>query len=134
MPRTSLNPSELKQYSDLLQAREKQLRATIHAGLLKSSDKSHAELAGRVLDSGEQSVADNLADLGIAQLSSAVQELSDVEAAKRRIRDATYGLCVECGAPVAGARLRAYPTAKRCIACQTRLEDMRGGRDATPSL
>jgi DnaK suppressor protein len=134
MPRTSLNPSELKQFAALLQTREKQLRATIHAGLLQSNDKSHAELAGRVLDSAEESVADNLADLGIAQLNSAVRELSDVESAKRRIADATYGLCIDCGAPVASARLQAYPTAKRCIACQTRHEDRRGGRDATPSL
>jgi DnaK suppressor protein len=134
MPRTSLNSSELKQFAGLLQARETQLRATIHAGLLQSNDKSHAELAGRVLDSAEESVADNLADLGIAQLNSAVRELSDVEAAKRRISDATYGLCLDCGEPVARARLHAYPTAKRCITCQTRHEDRRGGRDATPSL
>ncbi len=134
MSRTSLNPSELKQFAVLLQAREAQLRAAIHDGLLKSNDKSHVELAGRVQDTGEEAVADMLSDLGIAQLNSAVRELADVEAAKRRIADATYGLCIDCGAPVAGARLQAYPTAKRCIACQTRHEDRRGGRDATPSL
>ena len=134
MPRTPLNPAELKQYAGLLHEREAQLRATIHAGLFESDDKSHAVLAGRVQDSGEESVADMLTDLGIAQLNSAVRELSDVEAAKRRISDATYGLCIDCGAPVAAARLQAYPTAKRCIACQTRHEDRRGGRDVTPSL
>lgn len=134
MPRTSLNPSELKQYADQLRAREAQLRATIHDELLKTKEKSHVALAGRVKDSGEESVADMLADLGIAQLNSAVRELADVEAARGRIIDATYGLCIDCGAPVASARLQAYPTAKRCIACQTRHEDRRGGRDATPSL
>ena len=134
MPRTPLNTAELKQFAGLLLARETQLRATIHSGLLQSNDKSHAVLAGRVQDSGEASVADMLTDLGIAQLNSAVRELSDVEAAKRRLSDATYGLCIDCGEPVTAARLQAYPTAKRCIACQTRHEDRRGGRDATPSL
>jgi DnaK suppressor protein len=134
MPRTSLNPSELKHYTSLLQARETQLRKTIQAGLPKSSDKGHAGQTERVHDRGEESVADMQADLGIAQVNNAVRELSDVEAAKGRIADATYGLCIDCDAPIASARLQAYPAAKRCIACQTRHEDRRGGRDATPSL
>ena len=134
MPRTPLSQSEVKEFAGLLKTREADLRKTIHTGLLKSGNKSHVELAGRVQDRGEEAVADMLADMQIEGLNSAVRELADVEEARRRIADATYGLCTECGAPVGLPRLKAYPTAKRCIACQTRHEDKRGGRDATPSL
>ena len=134
MPRTSLSPSELKHYAGLLQAREMQLRRTIQAGLPKAGDESHDQLTSRVHDRGEEAVADVQADLGIAQLNNAVRELSDVESARGRLAAGTYGLCIDCDTPVASARLAAYPTAKRCIACQTRHEDKRGGRDATPSL
>ena len=134
MPRTSLSPSELKHYAELLQARETPLRRTRKTGLPKSGDESQNPLTGRVHDRGEEAVADVQTDLAIAQLNNAVRELSDVEAAKGRIADGTYGLCIDCDAPVSSARLAVYPTAKRCIACQTRREDKRGGRDATPSL
>ena len=45
-----------------------------------------------------------------------------------------YGKCVDCGDAITYERLDAYPTAKRCITCQSRHENRRGGRDATPSL
>ena len=46
-------------------------------------------------------------------------ELGDIQAALQRIEAGTYGVCTDCGGSITEARLRAYPTAKRCIACQT---------------
>ena len=134
MSRTSLTQSELQEFRDLLKARALGLREAIHKHMIQSDDKAHVELAGRVQDRAEESVADMLADLQIAALNRETRELADVEVALGRIRDATYGLCVECGEAVATPRLRAYPTAKRCISCQEKRDDKRGGRDATPSL
>ncbi len=36
--------------------------------------------------------------------------------------------CVDCGEPIEPKRLQANPTAVRCIACQTILEQRNGGR------
>jgi DnaK suppressor protein len=41
-----------------------------------------------------------------------------VEAALARLREERYGVCIDCGEPIAPARLLAYPTATRCIECQ----------------
>ena len=49
-------------------------------------------------------------------------ELGDIEAALERIQAGTYALCTDCGVGIPSARLNAYPTAKRCIVCQTRKE------------
>ena len=43
-------------------------------------------------------------------------------AALARIENGDYGECVDCGSEIAHARLKAYPTATRCLACQEKHE------------
>ena len=52
-------------------------------------------------------------------------ELGDIEAALKRIQAGTYGQCTDCGVVIPPARLQAYPTAKRCIKCQSLAEQHR---------
>jgi DnaK suppressor protein len=52
-------------------------------------------------------------------------ELGDIEAALERMEAGTYGQCTDCGVTIPSARLSAYPTAKRCIDCQTVAEQRR---------
>ena len=54
--------------------------------------------------------------IGLEELESA--ELVAIDAALKRVADGSYGLCVQCGAPIATARLHANPTALRCVNCQ----------------
>lgn len=39
-----------------------------------------------------------------------------------RLRDGSYGVCVECGEAIGWARLRVIPEATTCVRCQARLE------------
>jgi len=43
--------------------------------------------------------------------------LSEVEAALERIKQGTYGKCVECKSEIAFERMKALPYARRCIQC-----------------
>ena len=52
-------------------------------------------------------------------------ELGDIDAAMERMDAGTYGQCTDCGVTIPPARLSAYPTAKRCIDCQTLAEHHR---------
>ena len=52
-------------------------------------------------------------------------ELGDIEAALERLQAGTYGTCTDCGVTISNTRLTAYPTAKRCIDCQTLVEHRR---------
>ncbi len=106
------------------------------AALVNAEDKTYAEVAGRVLDVAEQSVADMFADDKILKIEKEVTEQTDVVAALARITNGTYGTCIDCEDEIDVKRLDAYPTAKRCIRCQTHYEKQhRGiGRDTTPSL
>ncbi|MGX6566661.1 TraR/DksA C4-type zinc finger protein [Cupriavidus necator] len=48
--------------------------------------------------------------------------LADIDAARARMQHGQYGACIDCGEPIPFSRLQAYPTAKRCTACQSRRE------------
>ncbi len=41
-----------------------------------------------------------------------------VEEALERIEKGTYGICRDCGEPIADARLNAIPWARVCITCK----------------
>ena len=45
------------------------------------------------------------------------QELLRIDAALERLRNGTYGDCIECGEPIANKRLELDPSALHCIAC-----------------
>jgi len=133
---TRLASQEISHFRHRLRARDLELRQAIHASLMNNADKTYAEVAGRVLDSAEQSVADLIADAHILQMEKEVAEQAEVVAALARLTDGTYGECIDCGDEIGIQRLEAYPTAKRCIRCQTHYETTHrgGGRDTTPSL
>lgn len=50
------------------------------------------------------------------------EELQEVIAALHRLDENKYGLCVECGSTIDAERLRARPSAPRCMACQTKAD------------
>ena len=132
----SLTSTELTRFRERLRARDLELRRAIHSSLVNAEDKTYAEVAGRVLDVAEESVASMFADDKILMINKEVAEQTDVVASLARITDGTYGACVDCAEDIGVKRLDAYPSAKRCIRCQTHYERQyqSGGRDTTPSL
>jgi DnaK suppressor protein len=51
-----------------------------------------------------------------------------IRAALARISEGRYGLCLECGEPIARPRLLAMPEVANCVDCQERLERAEGRR------
>lgn len=92
------------------------------------------ELLGRVpADSADVSVADALADLNVELIDRHVHGLRDVEAARQRMAEGSFGVCVDCETDIGHERLFAYPTARRCLSCQEKHEKMYAHK-ATPRL
>jgi RNA polymerase-binding protein DksA len=48
--------------------------------------------------------------------------LAEIEGALKRIEEGTFGVCVNCGKPIAEERLAAIPWATYCIDCKRLLE------------
>ena len=59
-----------------------------------------------------------LADMDNAETSRDLNEERELEAAQARLEDGSFGSCVHCGLEIGLARLRAVPTAARCVKCQ----------------
>jgi len=99
-----------------------ELRDEIREVLSRSDNEAYADIAGRVGDLEDQSLADLLVDVNLAEVTRDVQEMRAIERALKRIALGTYGVCVSCGQPIERERLEAYPTANRCAACQRAYE------------
>jgi len=48
------------------------------------------------------------------------EQLASVEHALQKFKDGTYGLCDNCGQPIAPERLEALPQATLCLDCKAR--------------
>jgi RNA polymerase-binding protein DksA len=119
----ALSPRQLAQLTVQLDARHAALLEEVRDELANSENQQYIELIGRVpADIGDQSVGDALADLNLAIVDRHVEEIRDIEAARARIADGTFGTCIECGDAIVFERLSAYPTAKRCFQCQRQRE------------
>jgi DnaK suppressor protein len=46
------------------------------------------------------------------------QQIADIEHALNKIGDGTYGICDDCGKPIAAERLKAVPQASLCLECK----------------
>ncbi len=61
-------------------------------------------------------------ELGFATRTLLVERVNRLADALERLSEGEYGVCVECGEPIAPARLRAAPEVQTCVRCQDRLE------------
>ena len=49
--------------------------------------------------------------------NSKINEIRKIQEALKRISEGTYGMCAQCGEDIDPKRLKALPTATRCISC-----------------
>lgn len=132
MTTTSLPPPERARLKAEMEARRTKLRVEVKAQLTGSDDDRVVGLRNRIKESGDEwGVADGLAELDLAEVRHVLAELTEVDAALARMRDGTYGDCVDCDTAIAPARLAAYPTAQRCVACQDAYEKKANGPPLT---
>ncbi len=99
------------------------LRADISRELSKQDQEHFSDLAGEITDRSEESVADLLVDVNLAEISRDIEELRNVEAALERITRGNYGVCIDCSDEIEPSRLEAVPAASRCFNCQTAFEN-----------
>lgn len=130
---TPLTDGRQMELQRLLEERHRELRRLVGKALLKADQQTYAELAGKVRDLEEASVAGLLVDLKLAEIELHANELREVENALNRLQEGTYGICIDCQGPVGVERLQAYPMAKRCVECQAKWERTHA-HPGTPTL
>jgi DnaK suppressor protein len=107
------------------------LRQRLHeraAALQQELRQDRAKLADGVrdvdvvLDRKDQADLQIQAGVDDAEFNRDLMELTQIEAALRRLDTGRYGLCEDCAEPIAAQRLNVQPWVLRCMACQTRFE------------
>lgn len=107
--------------AQLIEARTQLLQRIAHE---RGGVVSRAEVAAEHYDNSFQSRAqiqtERQTEFALNEHETA--ELGDIDAALERIQAGNYGICTDCGIAIPEARLHAYPSAKRCIDCQSLAE------------
>jgi RNA polymerase-binding transcription factor DksA len=117
-----------------LEARRLALGERVREGRALEKREPLAEMVGGVPDAGDESVAVERADLRNARIGRDITELREIEAALARMSEGLYGFCTDCGGEIGVARLRAHPTARRDVRCQSLFEQLYVGPGGPPSL
>jgi len=115
----ALTQSQINQLAKKLNEDYKTLLREVREELENSGNQHRIDLLNEEPgDSGDESMANALADFNLTILDRHIDGMRDIEAALQRIKNGEYGVCTDCGDDVGFPRLQAYPTAKRCIVCQ----------------
>lgn len=115
-----------------IDALQREMEAELAELVDETRGEMNPELKANYTDS-DDAVADTLTDTDNAIIGIHLQKASDLNAALDRIQAGDYGVCIDCGNEINFKRLSAYPTAERCIECQSQLEK-NFASDHTPSL
>jgi RNA polymerase-binding protein DksA len=84
---------------------------------LAQMDVGSDNLDGNFADSSQVTAERGELEALAGTLSDTLQE---IEHALAKLDAGTYGVCEECGGPIAEARLEAKPAARLCITCASK--------------
>ena len=114
----AMDKKKLDTFRKRLEERQQSLRKMV----------SRTEEDGRIADQeAAQDIADRAAssytkEFLFSQSNNDRQLLQMVETALARIREGSFGECVNCGNEINAKRLEAVPWTRYCIECQEKLE------------
>lgn len=108
--------SELKEFEDLINQKLEKARKELNSlksTLSKNSDEGDDTSAyAKVLEDG----ADTAEKENLSQLAARQQKfINNLEKALIRIKNGTYGICIDTGKLIPKERLRAVPHTMQCI-------------------
>lgn len=119
-----MNKKRFSAFSEILEAQRKQLLGEVRERIAASGEGLGFANQSKITD--DDAVADAAAEMDVEMVIRESQELQDIETALKRIGDGSYGICTDCEEEIGHARLKAYPTAKRCLPCQEQYERTHG--------
>ena len=113
---------------------KKLLLADLRRHVRQLSDEGNAiDFAGDdAKESADLAVRDVISERSLKLGERESQMVADIDQALLRIKEGSYGRCVQCNKPIDERRLEAVPTARYDAACQEAIEN--DHRVARPSL
>lgn len=122
MPNHTVKDTRPDTLRHFLIERRQELQKQIDALLAQHRDIHSDFRENSVLDTEDMSLRDATGAQQIALLEARTRQRNQLDDALRRLDEGTYGICEDCEVPIAPARLRAMPFARRCVKCQEQVE------------
>ena len=114
----TLSPQNLRRLEEKLR---QQARA-IERSMLTAVEQGRQTLADETQDAADLAVTAYQKEMLFTQGTSGAGQLSLIRLALERLREGTYGECIECGNMIGEKRLEALPWTPYCIHCQEKIE------------
>src|SRR3954452_24969963 len=114
-------PMESGRYDELkaiLEERRREIMSKVQGRMRDVRAESAGSAVQGVLDAAESSELDIQDEIEFALIQMKAETLNKIDEALRRLEEATYGYCFECGDEISEKRLRALPFAVRCKDCE----------------
>lgn len=127
-----ISAEDTSRFRAKLQQRAAVLREEIRQTLLRSDQEQYVAIAEQARDAEDDSFADLMIDVNLAEVDRDLGELREIDVALERLAEGTYGRCDVCAEAIDHERLEAQPTAIRCWSCQTAFE--RSHPQSTPRM
>jgi RNA polymerase-binding protein DksA len=131
--RRAITQRQLKPLLDQLARREQDLRAKIAEEMQRTDTEDYEQLHGVVGDEADRAFVETTVDIETGRAEQQMKELREIEAARERVAQGTFGICIDCGGPIEYERLRIYTAAVRCAECQA-LHENPGARGKIPKF
>jgi DnaK suppressor protein len=110
----SLSAMEVQNYKDALLRKRGEILGTGGIKPLQASMENNT----RQGDMADQASGNNEVHIQLKLKQTDAKILQAIEEALWRIDKGTYGVCRDCGEPIAEARLNAIPWTRVCITCK----------------
>ncbi len=106
----------------ILEERRREIMSEVQGRMRDVRAEGAGSTVQGVLDAAESSEADIQDEIEFALIQMKAETLNRIDEALRRLDEATYGYCFECGEEINEKRLRALPFAVRCKDCEAARE------------
>ena len=106
--------TQLLQLKAALQKRYLELQEEIRNELGHANDPRNADLTEYL-----NTIPD---DIDTALVDRQINEMRELEMSMKYLRELEFGDCIDCGNEIGFDRLLAYPSAQRCVHCQSEYE------------
>jgi len=113
-----VNKAELEKIKASLIARKEELEAELDRLSKEGGVEEDTQ------DEGDMAAAATMESLRTSLQDTEQEEYQRVIQALKAIEQGTYGICRDCSGEISEKRLKFYPNASRCLACQEAAEGM----------
>ncbi len=101
------------------------LRVALHRRYLDLQEEVRSELAHSA-DTQDFNLSEYLNnipdDIDTALVDRQINEMRELEMSMKYLSELEFGDCIDCGNEIGFERLLVYPSAQRCIQCQSQFE------------